>query len=334
MSDRQSARLPRRAALCSMLALCAGFALQPVAAQSAYPDRPIRMIVPYPPGGATDVIGRVLAKEMSGALGQSVVVENRAGAAGNIGADVVAKATPDGYTILMGAMTSHAINAVLYQGRVSYDIEKSFAPVAIVGTVPLVFVVNPAVPADSLQSLIALAKSKPGYLTMASAGNGSPQHLAGEMFKRVAGVDLLHVPYKGSGPAMTDLMGGQVLSMIETVSAAQGNVKGGKLRALAVASAQRVESLPDVPTTAEAGLPNFQVSSMFGIAAPAGTPAPVVERLNAVLKEALAKPEVQTALLNQGAISTWTTPADAAARISAERQQWATVIAEAGVKAE
>ncbi|AMG88715.1 Bug family tripartite tricarboxylate transporter substrate binding protein [Bordetella bronchiseptica] len=334
MSDRQSARLPRRAALCSMLALCAGFALQPVAAQSAYPDRPIRMIVPYPPGGATDVIGRVLAKEMSGALGQSVVVENRAGAAGNIGADVVAKATPDGYTILMGAMTSHAINAVLYQGRVSYDIEKSFAPVAIVGTVPLVFVVNPAVPADSLQSLIALAKSKPGYLTMASAGNGSPQHLAGEMFKRVAGVDLLHVPYKGSGPAMTDLMGGQVLSMIETVPAAQGNVKGGKLRALAVASAQRVESLPDVPTTAEAGLPNFQVSSMFGIAAPAGTPAPVVERLNAVLKEALAKPEVQTALLNQGAISTWTTPADAAARISAERQQWATVIAEAGVKAE
>ncbi|MGZ8119596.1 Bug family tripartite tricarboxylate transporter substrate binding protein [Bordetella bronchiseptica] len=334
MSDRQSARLPRRAALCSMLALCAGFALQPVAAQSAYPDRPIRMIVPYPPGGATDVIGRVLAKEMSGALGQSVVVENRAGAAGNIGADVVAKATPDGYTILMGAMTSHAINAVLYQGRVSYDIEKSFASVAIVGTVPLVFVVNPAVPADSLQSLIALAKSKPGYLTMASAGNGSPQHLAGEMFKRVAGVDLLHVPYKGSGPAMTDLMGGQVLSMIETVPAAQGNVKGGKLRALAVASAQRVESLPDVPTTAEAGLPNFQVSSMFGIAAPAGTPAPVVERLNAVLKEALAKPEVQTALLNQGAISTWTTPADAAARISAERQQWATVIAEAGVKAE
>ncbi|KAB1446257.1 Bug family tripartite tricarboxylate transporter substrate binding protein [Bordetella bronchiseptica] len=334
MSDRQSARLPRRAALCSMLALCAGFALQPVAAQSAYPDRPIRMIVPYPPGGATDVIGRVLAKEMSGALGQSVVVENRAGAAGNIGADVVAKATPDGYTILMGAMTSHAINAVLYQGRVSYDIEKSFAPVAIVGTVPLVFVVNPAVPADSLQSLIALAKFKPGYLTMASAGNGSPQHLAGEMFKRVAGVDLLHVPYKGSGPAMTDLMGGQVLSMIETVPAAQGNVKGGKLRALAVASAQRVESLPDVPTTAEAGLPNFQVSSMFGIAAPAGTPAPVVERLNAVLKEALAKPEVQTALLNQGAISTWTTPADAAARISAERQQWATVIAEAGVKAE
>ncbi|KDB61741.1 Bug family tripartite tricarboxylate transporter substrate binding protein [Bordetella bronchiseptica] len=334
MSDRQSARLPRRAALCSMLALCAGFALQPVAAQSAYPDRPIRMIVPYPPGGATDVIGRVLAKEMSGALGQSVVVENRAGAAGNIGADVVAKATPDGYTILMGAMTSHAINAVLYQGRVSYDIEKSFAPVAIVGTVPLVFVVNPAVPADSLQSLIALAKSKPGYLTMASAGNGSPQHLAGEMFKRVAGVDLLHVPYKGSGPAMTDLMGGQVLSMIETVPAAQGNVKGGKLRALAVASAQRVESLPDVPTTAEAGLPNFQVSSMFGIAAPAGTPAPVVERLNAVLKEALAKPEVQTALLNQGAISTWTTPADAAARISAERQQWAGVIAEAGVKAE
>src|SRR5690606_16572572 len=235
---------------------------------------------------------------------------------------------------LMGAMTSHAINAVLYQGRVSYDVEKSFAPVAIVGTVPLVFVVNPSVPADSLQSLIALARSKPGYLTMASAGNGSPQHLAGEMFKRVAGVDLLHVPYKGSGPAMTDLMGGQVLSMIETVPAAQGHVKGGKLRALAVASAQRAEALPEVPTTAEAGLPNFQVSSMFGIVAPAGTPAPVLDKLNGALKQITAKPEVKAALLNQGAVATWTTPADAAARIAAERAKWAKVISDAGVKAE
>lgn len=324
----------RRAFLASALALCAGFALQAAPAAAAYPERPVRLVVPYPPGGATDVIGRVLAQELSTALGQQFVVENRAGAAGNIGADQVAKADPDGYTLLMGALTSHSINAELYKGRVPYDIEKSFAPVSIVGTVPLVFVVHPSVQAQSLEEFIALAKSRPGYLTMASAGNGSPQHLAAEMFKSVAGVDLLHVPYKGSGPAMTDLMGGQVLSMIETVPAAQGHVKGGKLRALAVASDQRAQALPDVPTTAEAGLANFQVSSMFGIVAPAGTPAPVVEQINQALKQIVAKPEVKAALLNQGAVATWTTPADAAARIAAERAKWAKVIKDADVKAE
>jgi tripartite-type tricarboxylate transporter receptor subunit TctC len=237
---------PRRAVLLSLLAICAGVSA-PAMSADAYPDKPIRLIVPYPPGGATDVIGRVLAQELTGALGQSVIVENRAGAAGNIGADQVAKAQPDGYTLLMGALTSHSINAALYRGRVTYDVEKSFAPVSIVGTVPLVFVVNPSVQAKTLSEFIALAKSKPGYITMASAGNGSPQHLAGEMFKRTAGVDILHVPYKGSGPAMTDLMGGQVLSMIETVPAAQGNIKAGKLRALAVTSPQRVDALPPIP---------------------------------------------------------------------------------------
>lgn len=322
---------PRRAVLLTLLALCAGVSA-PAMSADAYPDKPIRMIVPYPPGGATDVIGRVLAQELTSALGQSVIVENRAGAAGNIGADQVAKAQPDGYTLLMGALTSHSINAALYRGRVTYDVEKSFAPVSIVGTVPLVFVVNPSVQAKTLSEFIALAKSKPGYITMASAGNGSPQHLAGEMFKRSAGVDILHVPYKGSGPAMTDLMGGQVLSMIETVPAAQGNIKAGKLRALAVTSPARVETLPDVPTAAEAGLKDFEVSSMFGIVAPANTPAPVIDRLNGELKKILAKPEVKASLLNQGAIATWTTPADARARVSAEVARWTKVIDEAGVK--
>jgi len=324
----------RRAFLMSALALCAGLAAPAAPAAAAYPDRPVRLVVPYPPGGATDVIGRVLAQELSGALGQQFVVENRAGAAGNIGADQVAKADPDGYTLLMGALTSHSINAELYKSKVPYDIEKSFAPVSIVGTVPLVFVVHPSVQAKSLQEFIALARSRPGYLTMASAGNGSPQHLAAEMFKTMAGVDVLHVPYKGSGPAMTDLMGGQVLSMIETVPAAQGHVKAGKLRALAVASAERAEALPDVPTTAEAGLPNFQVSSMFGIVAPAGTPAAVLETLNGAIERIAAKPEVKAALLNQGAVATWTTPADAAARIAAERAKWAKVIQDAGVRGE
>ena len=323
----------RRAVLLSLLAVCAGASV-PALAADAYPDKPIRLIVPYPPGGATDVIGRVLAQELTGALGQTVVVENRAGAAGNIGADQVAKAPADGYTLLMGALTSHSINAALYRGRVTYDVEKSFAPVSIVGTVPLVFVVNPSVQATSLSQLIALAKSKPGYITMGSAGNGSPQHLAGEMFKRAAGVEILHVPYKGSGPAMTDLMGGQVLSMIETVPAAQANIKAGKLRARAVASAERVEALPDVPTASQAGLPGFEVSSMFGIVAPAGTPAPVIGRLNGDLKKILAKPDVQASLLKQGAIATWTSPADARARVSAEVARWTKVIDEAGVKPE
>src|SRR5690606_41296009 len=202
---------------------------------------------PYPPCGATNVLGREPDQELSTALGQQFVVENRAGAAGNIVADQVAKADPDGYKLLMGALSSHSINAELYKSKVPYDIEKSFAPVSIVGTVPLVFVVHPSVQAQSLQDFVALAKARPGYLTMASAGNGSPQHLAAEMFKSIADVDVLHVPYKGSGPAMTDLMGGQVLSMIETAPASQGHVKAGKLRALAVASQQRAEALPEVP---------------------------------------------------------------------------------------
>ncbi|CAG2131824.1 Bug family tripartite tricarboxylate transporter substrate binding protein [Cupriavidus numazuensis] len=327
-------RAPRRALLLSSLA-CASLLLAPsLAAANDYPNKPIRLVVPYPPGGATDVIGRTLAQHLSATLGQQVVVDNRAGAAGNIGADLVAKAAPDGYTLLMGALTSHAINAALYKGRVPYDIEKSFAPVAIVGTVPLVFVVNPSVNASTLPQLVSLAKSKPGTITYGSAGNGSPQHLAGEMFKRMAGVDMLHVPYKGSGPAMTDLIGGQVLSMVETVPAAQAYVKGGKIRALAVTSSQRVSALPDVPTAAEAGLKDFEVSSMFGIVAPAGTPAPVIDRLSADLKKILAEPDVKEALLKQGAIATWTTPAQTGARIKSELARWNTVIRDAGVKPE
>lgn len=336
---RRSVSAPRRQLLFSVLAtagalLAGATAVPALAAAADYPSKPIRLVVPYPPGGATDVIGRTLAQHLSSALGQQVVVDNRAGAAGNIGAELVAKAPADGYTLLMGALTSHAINAALYKSRVSYDIEKSFAPVAIVGTVPLVFVVNPGVKASSLPQLIALAKSTPGTITFASAGNGSPQHLAGEMFKRMAGVDMLHVPYKGSGPAMTDLIGGQVLSMVETVPAAQSYVKGGKIRALAVTTSERVTALPDVPTTSEAGLKDFEVNSMFGIVAPAGTPAPVVERLNAELKKILAEPDVKASLLKQGAIATWTTPAQTQVRIKSELAKWTAVIREAGVKPE
>ena len=299
-----------------------------------YPSKPVTMIVPYPPGGATDIIGRVLAQKLSGALGQQVVVENRAGAGGNLGAQAVASAKPDGYTLLMGAMTSHSINATLQKETAKFSLEKDFAPIAIVGTVPLVLVVHPAVPAKTLNEFIAIAKAKSGDMTYASAGNGSPQHLTGEQFKLATKTDMVHVPYKGSGPAMIDLMGGQVKAMIETVPAAVGHIKGGKIRALMVTTKTRVESLPDVPTAAEAGMPGFEASSMFGMAAPAGTPKPVIDRINAELGKILQLPDVKANLLEQGVYAIHTTPEQATQRIHDEVAMWARVIKDANVKVE
>ncbi len=297
-----------------------------------YPNKPIKLIVPYPPGGATDVIGRVMAQKLSVAFGQQVVVDNRGGAAGSIGAAAVARSAPDGYTLLMGALTSHSINAVLYGAAAGFDIEKSFAPIAIVGVVPLVFVVNPAVNANTLMELVALAKATPGAITFASSGNGSPQHLAGELFQRMAGIKMLHVPYKGSGPAMNDLVGGQVQTMIETAPASLQLIKSGKLRALATATAQPVGTLPGVPTAAQAGLKDFEVSSMFGIVAPAGTPAQIVGKVNAALKGILSQQDVRDSMLAQGAAATYTTPEDAALAIRNEVAKWAKVVKEGDIK--
>ena len=297
-----------------------------------YPNKPIKLIVPYPPGGATDVIGRVMAQKLSVAFGQQVVVDNRGGAAGSIGAAAVARSAPDGYTLLMGALTSHSINAVLYGAAAGFDIEKSFTPIAIVGVVPLVFVVNPAVNANTLMELVALAKATPGAITFASSGNGSPQHLAGELFQRMAGVKMLHVPYKGSGPAMNDLVGGQVQTMIETAPASLQLIKSGKLRALATATAQPVGTLPGVPTAAQAGLKDFEVSSMFGIVAPAGTPAQIVGKVNAALKGILSQQDVRDSMLAQGAAATYTTPEDAALAIRNEVAKWAKVVKEGDIK--
>ena len=329
-------RLPlptRRAVLHLCLLALAGMSATPHAgAAGPYPDRPIRLVVPFPPGGATDVIGRVMALRLTTALGQTVIVDNRAGASGNIGADAVAKAAPDGYTLLLGAVTSHSINATLEKATVKYNFEKDLVPVAIVGSVPLVFVVNPNVPVKTLKELITYAKSKPGELSFASSGAGGPQRLAAEMFKRSAGVDMMHVPYKGSGPAMTDLIGGQVLTMVETVPAALPHIKAGKLRPLAVTTPQRISMLPDVPTAGEAGLPGFEVSSLFGILAPAGTPRQIVARLNAEILKLLALPEVKEQLLAQGAYTVTTTPDQAAARIHQEIEMWAGVIRDANVK--
>ena len=334
MSKSRIAPLTTRRVLMAGIAAAAVFCVAgPVMAQD-YPNKVIKLVVPYPPGGATDVIGRVMAQKLSVALGQQVIVDNRAGAAGSIGAAAVAAASPDGYTLLMGAMTSHSISAVLNKKTVNFDMEKSFVPVAIVGSVPLVFVVTPSLKANTLTEFIALAKSKPGSLTFASAGNGSPQHLAGEMFQRVAGVKMLHVPYKGSGPAITDLIGGQVDSMIETAPAAQAHVKGEKLRALAAASNQRVPTLPDVPTASEAGLSGFEVSSMFGIAAPAGTPELIITKLNEALKSILSMQDVKDSLLVQGVITTYTTPKEAIVALNKESAKWAKVIREGNIKVE
>jgi tripartite-type tricarboxylate transporter receptor subunit TctC len=297
-----------------------------------YPTKPVRMVVPFPPGGAADIIGRVLAQRLSEPLGQQVIVDNRPGASGNIGAEVVAKAPGDGYTILMGALTSHSINHTLERRILRYDLEKDLAPIMIVATVPYVFVVHPSVPAQSMAELTAYAKTKPGNLSFGSSGAGSPQRLAAEMFKLRTGVDMLHVPYKGSGPVITDLVGGQVLAAFESVPTALPHIRGAKLRPLAVTTAQRVPMLPDVATMAEAGLPNFELSSTFGILAPASTPKLIIKRLNSELVKVLELPDVKEKLLQQGAFATSTTPEQAAQRIHSEIAMWAKVINEANVK--
>ncbi|WP_353431682.1 tripartite tricarboxylate transporter substrate binding protein [Polynucleobacter sp. MWH-UH23A] len=322
------------------VASCALIFSLPVVAQNDsavknYPDKPIRLVIPFPPGGATDVIGRIMAQELSKSIGQQVVPDNRSGDSGNIGADMVAKSAPDGYTLLMGALTSHSINSNLDKDKIKYNLEKDFTPVAIVGVVPLVFVVNPSVPVKNMKEFIAYAKANPGKLTFASSGAGAPQRLAMEMFRYQLGLDLLHVPYKGSGPAMTDLVGGQVLSMSETVPAALQFIQAGQLRALAVTTNKRISQLPDVPTITEAtGLPNFDVVSMFGIEAPAGTPKAIIYKLSTEIKSILQRPDVQERMLAAGVYVNYLSPAESSKRITRELNMWAKVIKDANIKAD
>ena len=297
-----------------------------------YPTKPIKLVIPYPPGGATDVIGRVVALKLSEVLGQQVVIDNRSGAAGSIGAAAVAAAPADGYTLLLGALTSHSINSAL-QPNIQFDLARVFVPIGVVGEVPLVFVVNPAVPAKTFKEFLAYTKANRGT-TFASAGNGSPQHMAGELFKSMTKVDMLHIPYKGSGPAMIDLIGGQVQSMIETIPAAQAFIRDGKVRALAVTTSTRYSNLPEVPTTAEAGLPDFIVTSMFGLMAPAKTPPAIVNRLTIALEKILASPDTKDRLFAQGAVAGYLNPADTARRIKVEIDKWGKVARDANIKLE
>ncbi|CAM3862151.1 Bug family tripartite tricarboxylate transporter substrate binding protein [Bordetella tumulicola] len=302
-------------------------------AQSAdgYPEKPIRLIIPYPPGGATDVIGRIVGQHLSEKIGGQVVIENRGGAGGNIGAAEVARAEPDGYTLLMGALTSHSVMATLEKDTIQYDLRKDLTPVGIVGFVPLVAVVNPKLPIHSLTELVDYAKKNPGKLNFASSGAGAPQRMAMELFKQIAGVDITHVAYRGSGPAMTDLVGGQVETMTETVPAAISFIKSKQLRPLAVLTPERISILPDIPTAEEQGFSGFNVSSLFGVMAPAGTPAPIVEKLNKALTTALATDKAKEQLLAQGVFAD---PLDIDAskkRLNAEIDQWAKVIHDGGI---
>jgi tripartite-type tricarboxylate transporter receptor subunit TctC len=324
-------------ALFAALLLCPGAgrsqSVQSVLAP-AYPIKPIRLVVPYPPGGATDVIGRVIAQRLATELGQQVLVDNRSGGGGSVGAGMVANGPADGHTLLMGALTSHAINAVLFGKTVPFDIENSFAPIAIVGVVPLVVVAHPDLQATNLTELIRLARANPGGVSYGSAGNGSPQHLAGELFQRLAGIRLRHVPYNGGGPAMAGLLAGQVQSMFETAPAVQPHIRTGKLRALATATREPLTMLPGVPTAAASGLDGFEVSSLFGIVAPAGTPDAVVAKLSGALKTIMAMPDVKDTLRVEGAIPSWTTVAEAETAFRDESIKWKKLIKEVGLPIE
>jgi tripartite-type tricarboxylate transporter receptor subunit TctC len=320
----------------TLVALAAALAVPLAVAQGAWPNKPVRIVVPFAPGGTTDILARTLAPELSKAFGQSFVVENRGGAGGNIGAEVVAKAPGDGYTLLMGTVGTHGINKSLYS-KLPYDPQKDFAPITLVAGVPNVMVMSTKRAQDlginSVADFVKHAKANPGRLNMASSGNGTSIHLAGELFKARNGIFMTHIPYRGSGPAMTDLLAGNMDVMFDNLPSAMPHIKAGNLKAFAVTSAVRSEALPDVPTVAEAGkLPGFEASSWFGLLAPAGTPAEVVSRLQQETAKALNLPAVKERLLAQGAIPSGNTPAEFAALIDAEIKKWEAVVKASGAK--
>ncbi|MBK8065971.1 MAG: tripartite tricarboxylate transporter substrate binding protein [Betaproteobacteria bacterium] len=318
-----------RRTLVALAATSAALLAWPLAVQAqadAWPAKPIRIVVPFPPGGAVDLVGRAVGRGLSeGPLKAQVVIENRPGAGAMIGTEVVAKSPADGYTLLTGSMSALAVNPSLYKATIRYDALRDFAPVGLVATTPGVLAVNPKLPVNSIAQLVALAKSRPG-MTYASSGNGNFQHLIGELFKNATGVNLVHVPYKGSAPALIDTIAGQVEMIFDVMPSAAQPIKSGQLRGLAVTSAQRSEVLPDLPTMAESGLKGFDVSSWYGIVAPAGTPAEVVNRLNADIQRMLKTPEMRAQLLSLGATPLGGTAAEFSAHLKSENARWAEVI--------
>ncbi len=324
-------RWTRRRVLAACGALAAVLAGAAPAPAADYPERPIKLIVPFPPGGGADNLARLVMPRVEKALGGKIVVENKPGAGGNVGAEFVARAEPDGYTLLYGTNGTHSINASLYR-NLRFDPIKDFAPVARMTSIAALLIVNPKVPANTVAELIAYAKANPGKVNFASAGNGTTSHLAGELFKTMAGIDIVHVPYRGGAAAVTDLIGGQVQMMIDVMPNAYPLAKDGRVRGLAVASAQRFPAAPEYPTIAETAVPGFEASAWDGILAPAGTPEPVIRKLNAAIREALADPAIVAALLARGAQPVPGTPEDFARHIAESSAKWAKVVQSSGAK--
>ncbi len=322
--NRMSLLLP------ALLSIAAATA--PAHAQApAYPTKPIHWVVPFAPGGTTDILARTIGEKLAIALGQPVIIENKPGAGGGLGATYTAKAAPDGYTIMGGTISTHAINASLYKD-LQYDPVKDFVPIMLIARVPNLLVINPNIPANNVAELIALMKANPGKYTFASSGNGTSQHLSGELFKTMAGVDMQHIPYKGSPPALQDVVGGAVSMTFDNITTAWPLAKNGNLRALAVTTARRSSVAPDVPTLAESGLAGYEVGSWQGVFAPAGTPPAIVKRLNTEMVKILNMPDVREKLVGLGAEPVGNTPEEFSALVKTEVVKWADVVKKSGAK--
>jgi len=322
-------KLPRRKFLHLAVGAAAFPAVSHVASADTYPARPVRLIVPFPPGGGTDIISRLISQWLSERLGQPFVIENRPGAATNIGTEVVVKAPQDGYTLLL-VFSSNAINETLYE-KLNFNFLRDIAPVAGIIRLPLVMLANPSVPAKTLPEFITYAKANPGKINMASGGNGTPSHVAGELFKMMAGVNMVHVPYRGSAPALTDLLGGQVQIFLVNLVPSLQYISAGKLRALAITAATRTEALPDLPTVGEF-VQGYEASSWYGVGAPKGTPADIIDKLNKEINAGLADPKIKTRLADLGGTVLSGSPADFGKLIVDETEKWAKVIRAANIK--
>jgi len=316
-------------AICATLAVLLSFPL--LAAEQAYPSKPIRLVVPFPAGGSLDVVARAIGQKLTEAWGQPVVIDNRPGAGGNIGADLVAKSAPDGYTILEGALSTHAVNVSLY-AKMPYDPIKDFAPITLVAVTPNVLVLNASYPVNSVPELLAYARANPGKLSFGSGSNGSAGHLAGELFKTEAGVDMVHIPYKGGAPAMQALLAGDTQLMFDNLANSAAQLKAGKLKALAVTTAKRSSLMPELPTLSETGLPGFDIYTWWGFMAPAGTPKEIVAKWNAEVTRILNSPEMKAFFAQQGAEPAPDSPEQFAALIRSEISKYAKIVKQSGAK--